>query len=136
MASSLVSRPHLTAHPLRAASLASPSRARVAAGGLGGRAVTAGVRCQAQAAGDSDGHYMRRCVELARKAAGHTSPNPMVGCVIVRDGRVVGEGFHPKAGQPHAEVTRLTISVFLLDALIENFEGKKKSILMMDHYKG
>jgi pyrimidine deaminase RibD-like protein len=52
-----------------------------------------------------DAHYMRRCVELARKAAGHTSPNPMVGCVLVRDGQVVGEGFHPKAGQPHAEVS-------------------------------
>ncbi|CAN6321730.1 unnamed protein product [Urochloa humidicola] len=108
MASSLVSRPHLTPRPVRAASLASPSRARVAAWGLGGRGgVAAGVRCQAQAAGDLDAHYMRRCVELARKAAGHTSPNPMVGCVIVRDGRVVGEGFHPKAGQPHAEVFAL-----------------------------
>jgi len=90
MASSLVSRPHLTPRPVRAATMASPSRARVAAGGLGGRGVAAGVRCQAQAAGDLDRHYMRRCVELARKAAGHTSPNPMVGCVIVRDGRVVG----------------------------------------------
>ncbi|CAN6290901.1 unnamed protein product [Urochloa humidicola] len=107
MASSLVSRPHLTPRPIRAASLASPFRSRVAAWGLGGRAVTAGVRCQAQAEGDLDRHYMRRCVELARKAAGHTSPNPMVGCVIVRDGRVVGEGFHPKAGQPHAEVFAL-----------------------------
>jgi diaminohydroxyphosphoribosylaminopyrimidine deaminase/5-amino-6-(5-phosphoribosylamino)uracil reductase len=53
---------------------------------------------------DDDGVYIRRCVELARKAAGHTSPNPMVGCVVVRGGRVVGEGFHPEAGQPHAEV--------------------------------
>ena len=112
MASSLVSRPHLTPRPVRAATMASPSRARVAAGGLGGRGVAAGVRCQAQAVGDLDRHYMRRCVELARKAAGHTSPNPMVGCVIVRDGRVVGEGFHPKAGQPHAEVTCLTLSLF------------------------
>lgn len=51
-----------------------------------------------------DGYYMRRCVELAKKAIGCTSPNPMVGCVIVRDGKIVGEGFHPKAGQPHAEV--------------------------------
>ncbi|CAL4937310.1 unnamed protein product [Urochloa decumbens] len=105
MASSLVARPHLTPRPVRAATLASPSRARVAAWGRGG--VAAGVRCHAQAAGDLDAHYMRRCVELARRAAGHTSPNPMVGCVIVRDGRVVGEGFHPKAGQPHAEVFAL-----------------------------
>ncbi|KAG0478857.1 hypothetical protein HPP92_013576 [Vanilla planifolia] len=54
-----------------------------------------------------DGFYMRRCVELARKAIGFTSPNPMVGCVIVKDGEIVGEGFHPKAGQPHAEVFAL-----------------------------
>ncbi|OAY81013.1 Riboflavin biosynthesis protein PYRD, chloroplastic [Ananas comosus] len=58
------------------------------------------IRCQ----GKDEGFYMRRCVELARKALGRTSPNPMVGCVIVRDGEIVGEGFHPKAGQPHAEV--------------------------------
>ncbi|XVF33341.1 hypothetical protein REPUB_Repub17cG0160300 [Reevesia pubescens] len=54
-----------------------------------------------------DGFYMRRCVELARTAIGCTSPNPMVGCVIVKDGKIVGEGFHPKAGQPHAEVFAL-----------------------------
>ncbi|KAL0379528.1 UNVERIFIED_CONTAM: Riboflavin biosynthesis protein PYRD, chloroplastic [Sesamum angustifolium] len=54
-----------------------------------------------------DSYYIRRCVELARKAIGHTSPNPMVGCVIVKDGKIVGEGFHPKAGQPHAEVFAL-----------------------------
>ncbi|KAJ6796453.1 riboflavin biosynthesis protein PYRD, chloroplastic [Iris pallida] len=55
-----------------------------------------------------DGHYMRRCVELARTAVGRTAPNPMVGCVIVDGGgRIVGEGFHPKAGQPHAEVFAL-----------------------------
>ncbi|MBA0645162.1 hypothetical protein Goklo_013291 [Gossypium klotzschianum] len=50
-----------------------------------------------------DGFYIRRCVELARRAIGFTSPNPLVGCVIVKDGKIVGEGFHPKAGQPHAE---------------------------------
>lgn len=55
----------------------------------------------------NDDYYMRRCVEVARKAIGCTSPNPMVGCVIVRDGKIVGEGFHPKAGQPHAEVNRI-----------------------------
>ncbi|KAL2233898.1 riboflavin biosynthesis protein PYRD, chloroplastic [Sesamum indicum] len=54
-----------------------------------------------------DSYYIRRCVELARKAIGYTSPNPMVGCVIVKDGKIVGEGFHPKAGQPHAEVFAL-----------------------------
>lgn len=64
-----------------------------------------GVRCEEKA--DEDGFYMRRCVELARKAVGYTSPNPMVGCVIVKSGKLVGEGFHPKAGQPHAEVFAL-----------------------------
>ncbi|KAG5406822.1 hypothetical protein IGI04_012941 [Brassica rapa subsp. trilocularis] len=50
---------------------------------------------------------MRKCVELAQRAMGCTSPNPMVGCVIVKDGKIVGQGFHPKAGQPHAEVFAL-----------------------------
>ncbi|KAK7389969.1 hypothetical protein VNO78_25266 [Psophocarpus tetragonolobus] len=63
-----------------------------------------GVKC---AASNDDGFYIRKCVELARKAVGFTSPNPLVGCVIVKDGKVVGEGFHPKAGQPHAEVFAL-----------------------------
>lgn len=48
--------------------------------------------------------YMRRALELAALGRGHTSPNPMVGCVIVRDGRVLGEGYHHRAGEPHAEV--------------------------------
>ncbi|KAH7864585.1 hypothetical protein Vadar_031224 [Vaccinium darrowii] len=61
------------------------------------------VRC----VGKDDGFYIRRCVEIARKGIGCTSPNPMVGCVIVKDGKIVGEGFHPKAGQPHAEVFAL-----------------------------
>jgi diaminohydroxyphosphoribosylaminopyrimidine deaminase / 5-amino-6-(5-phosphoribosylamino)uracil reductase len=50
---------------------------------------------------------MQRCLELARTASGLTAPNPLVGSVIVQDGKVVGEGFHPKAGEPHAEVFAL-----------------------------
>lgn len=50
---------------------------------------------------------MQRCLELARKALGRTAPNPLVGCVIVQAGQIVGEGFHPKAGEPHAEVFAL-----------------------------
>lgn len=50
---------------------------------------------------------MRRALDLARLAVGHTYPNPAVGCVIVKNGRVVGEGYHPKAGMPHAEVYAL-----------------------------
>lgn len=50
---------------------------------------------------------MQRCLELARRALGRTSPNPMVGAVVVKDGEIVGEGFHPRAGEPHAEVFAL-----------------------------
>lgn len=47
--------------------------------------------------------YMERCFQLARIAEGKTSPNPMVGAVVVCDGKIIGEGFHHKAGEPHAE---------------------------------
>ncbi|HET7292655.1 MAG TPA: riboflavin biosynthesis protein RibD, partial [Vicinamibacteria bacterium] len=56
---------------------------------------------------DADRRFMRRALELARRAMGETNPNPMVGCVVVRRGRVVGEGFHAWAGGPHAEVVAL-----------------------------
>ena len=51
--------------------------------------------------------YMRLALHLARKALGRTSPNPMVGAVVVNGGRVIGEGFHRHAGAPHAEVDAL-----------------------------
>lgn len=54
-----------------------------------------------------DAHYMARALELARKGLYSTHPNPRVGCVIVRDGKVVGEGWHVRAGEPHAEVHAL-----------------------------
>ena len=57
-----------------------------------------------EAAGTSDRAFMERALELARRALGHTSPNPVVGAVVVRDGIVVGEGFHRRAGSEHAEV--------------------------------
>jgi diaminohydroxyphosphoribosylaminopyrimidine deaminase/5-amino-6-(5-phosphoribosylamino)uracil reductase len=56
---------------------------------------------------DTDRAWMQRCLTLAAQAAGHTAPNPLVGSVIVREGEVVGEGYHPQAGQPHAEVFAL-----------------------------
>ena len=48
--------------------------------------------------------YMERALQLARCGVGSTSPNPMVGAVIVNDGRIIGEGYHMRAGEPHAEV--------------------------------
>ncbi|PPJ63727.1 bifunctional diaminohydroxyphosphoribosylaminopyrimidine deaminase/5-amino-6-(5-phosphoribosylamino)uracil reductase RibD [Cuspidothrix issatschenkoi] len=56
---------------------------------------------------DFDSRMMLRCLELARTALGLTSPNPLVGAVVVQDGKIVGEGFHPRAGEPHAEVFAL-----------------------------
>jgi diaminohydroxyphosphoribosylaminopyrimidine deaminase / 5-amino-6-(5-phosphoribosylamino)uracil reductase len=54
--------------------------------------------------GDNDLKFMRRCLELASKAEGMTYPNPMVGAVIVNNGKIIGEGYHLKAGGLHAEV--------------------------------
>ncbi len=54
-----------------------------------------------------DHQMMQRCLELARRALGQTAPNPLVGCVVVKNGAIVGEGLHPGAGQPHAEVFAL-----------------------------
>lgn len=47
--------------------------------------------------------YMHRCLELARLGQGNVAPNPMVGAVLVHEGRIIGEGYHEKYGQPHAE---------------------------------
>lgn len=65
-----------------------------------------------------DKHYMQRAIDLAARALGKTSPNPMVGCVVVKDGRIVGEGFHTAAGQPHAEVAALTDAGDVADATV------------------
>ena len=56
---------------------------------------------------NQDELFMQRALELAARGRGTTSPNPMVGAVVVRDGRVVGEGWHERAGEPHAEVHAL-----------------------------
>lgn len=51
--------------------------------------------------------YMRRCLDLALKAQGQTYPNPMVGCVIVHNNEIIGEGYHQKAGEAHAEINAI-----------------------------
>ena len=55
----------------------------------------------------NDLFWMRRAIELARLGQYSTKPNPNVGCVIVKDAQLLGEGHHPRAGQPHAEVFAL-----------------------------
>lgn len=51
--------------------------------------------------------YMQRCLDLAYKALGKTYPNPIVGCVIVHQDEIIGEGFHEKAGENHAEINAI-----------------------------
>lgn len=58
-------------------------------------------------AGEADRRHMRRALELAERGRGRVAPNPLVGAVVVRDGRIVGEGWHAEHGGPHAEVRAL-----------------------------
>jgi diaminohydroxyphosphoribosylaminopyrimidine deaminase/5-amino-6-(5-phosphoribosylamino)uracil reductase len=51
--------------------------------------------------------YMQRCIDLAKLGLGNTAPNPMVGSVIVYNGKIIGEGYHRKFGEPHAEVNAI-----------------------------
>lgn len=51
--------------------------------------------------------FMQRCLELAQLGAGYVSPNPMVGAVVVHEGKIIGEGYHQKYGQAHAEVNAI-----------------------------
>ena len=56
---------------------------------------------------DKNEKYMRRCIQLARNGICHAAPNPMVGAVIVRDGKIIGEGYHVRCGEGHAEVNAI-----------------------------
>ncbi len=65
--------------------------------------------------------FMRRCFQLARKGEGFTHPNPMVGAVVVHDGKIIGEGFHQRYGEAHAEVNAI--------AAVKNVSLLRHSIL-------
>ena len=56
---------------------------------------------------DIDSNYMRMALWEAKKGMGRTSPNPAVGALVVKKGRIVGRGYHKKAGTPHAEIHAL-----------------------------
>ncbi|UTX48008.1 bifunctional diaminohydroxyphosphoribosylaminopyrimidine deaminase/5-amino-6-(5-phosphoribosylamino)uracil reductase RibD [Chryseobacterium sp. MA9] len=56
---------------------------------------------------NNDELYIKRCIELAKKALGKTYPNPLVGSVIVHNGQIIGEGYHHKAGENHAEINAI-----------------------------
>lgn len=65
-----------------------------------------------------DIYYMQLAIAEAKKGIFTTRPNPAVGCVLVKDGMVIGQGYHPKAGQPHAEIFALA------DAKAQGFDTK------------
>ena len=60
--------------------------------------------------GEVDRLFLRRAVELAQRGLYSTTPNPRVGCVIVRDGRVIGRGWHVRSGEPHAEANAVAVA--------------------------
>ena len=72
----------------------------------------------------SDELYMQRCLQLAALGLGKTSPNPMVGAVIVHDGKIIGEGYHHQCGQAHAEVNAINS--------VKNTELLKESTLYVN----
>jgi len=57
--------------------------------------------------GNDDIKFMQRCLDLASNSEGRTYPNPLVGSVVVHDGQIIGEGYHLKTGEPHAEVVAI-----------------------------
>ena len=71
-----------------------------------------------------DEFYMKRCLFLAKKGIGYTSPNPMVGCVIVHKNKIIGEGWHKRYGSSHAELNAIKS--------VENTSLLSKSIIYVN----
>ena len=71
-----------------------------------------------------DEKYMQRCLQLAKKELGNTYPNPLVGSVIVHNGKIIGEGYHQKCGEAHAEVNAVNS--------VKNKELLKESMLYVN----
>jgi len=59
----------------------------------------------------SDEKYIKRCLDLAKKALGYTSPNPLVGAILVHKNKIIGEGYHTAFGRPHAEVEAINDAI-------------------------
>ena len=57
---------------------------------------------------DDDQEWMKKAIGLAKRGLGYVEPNPMVGCILVRDGKLIGEGYHQHFGGPHAEIEALS----------------------------
>ena len=65
--------------------------------------------------------YMRRCIQLAQNGLCNAAPNPMVGAVIVCDGKIIGEGYHVRCGEAHAEVNARFLLVLQLTGISHRF---------------
>ena len=74
----------------------------------------------------TDQEYMLRAIQLAKKGEGWTNPNPMVGAVIVKDGRIIGEGYHKKCGELHAERNAIAS---LTDCLLYTSVRKQRIVM-------
>ena len=70
--------------------------------------------------------YMLRAIELAKKGCGYTAPNPMVGAVIVKDNRIIGEGYHEKYGDLHAERNAIK---HCKESVMKDMEDASKGLL-------
>ena len=63
--------------------------------------------------------FMERAIELSKGGAGYVSPNPLVGCVLVKNGEIIGEGCHEKYGEPHAEIMAYNNVCYIRTMLIQ-----------------
>ena len=80
--------------------------------------------------GDTDADFLMRALQLAEKGEGHTRPNPPVGAVIVKNGKIVGEGWHKRCGGDHAEVAAI------MDALKKRGEAVSRPLRDKDVHSG
>lgn len=74
--------------------------------------------------------YMRKAIVLAKKGVGHVNPNPLVGAVIVKDDKIIGQGYHKVYGGPHAEVNAVASAKETCEgaiSFVHGFEPKKMS---------
>ena len=91
---------------------------------------------------DKDSEYMRLALELAQKGYGYVAPNPLVGAVVVKEDRIIGQGWHERFGQPHAERNALAACIedaenFMQSAMqshrLQNRQRVRQSMLRWNH---
>ena len=73
-----------------------------------------------------DEKYIKRCIDLAYLGQGRVSPNPLVGCVIVKDGLILGEGYHEFYGGPHAEINAINTEEIAVKSKVNNDKSETR----------